>query len=356
MWFISSVSILIDIIFVFFWQVWASQWSSFPFTWAFTTTLSSPGRSSTSSPRSPASYRGSTATTPGTVPTAPTAQTTAPSATFTSPPRLKSTLSKSVGTKKPPKVGSEIVERSDVSTLGTDEVEIQHWHSSKHQQHFHWPIQKACADILLYIAFIAKEPSCRESVHQLPHLSSVLSVSCFRVSHNDVHPSYQSFFFPRRRAVLHIQDSNGIDDLGRPRWQLTSCLAVVIVLLYFSLWKGVKTSGKVGSLTIINFHSHGTIFGQVSFKECEFWLETKGKVACSSSDIVFFYILCACHCALRDAYRKCDSLAQDLFFFPCVREPSATVPGCVDHSHDALCGPDGAADPRSHPARSQGWH
>uniref|UniRef100_A0A8C5ENW8 Transporter n=1 Tax=Gouania willdenowi TaxID=441366 RepID=A0A8C5ENW8_GOUWI len=47
------------------------------------------------------------------------------------------------------------------------------------------------------------------------------------------------------RGVLHIQDSNGIDDLGRPRWQLTSCLAVVIVVLYFSLWKGVKTSGKV---------------------------------------------------------------------------------------------------------------
>lgn len=57
------------------------------------------------------------------------------------------------------------------------------------------------------------------------------------------------FFFPRR-AVLHIQDSNGIDNLGRPRWQLTSCLAVVIVLLYFSLWKGVKTSGKVGSKTV----------------------------------------------------------------------------------------------------------
>lgn len=54
--------------------------------------------------------------------------------------------------------------------------------------------------------------------------------------------------FPRR-GVLHIQDSNGIDDLGRPRWQLTSCLAVVIVLLYFSLWKGVKTSGKVGIFT-----------------------------------------------------------------------------------------------------------
>lgn len=57
-----------------------------------------------------------------------------------------------------------------------------------------------------------------------------------------------------RRGVLHIQDSNGIDDLGRPRWQLTSCLAVVIVLLYFSLWKGVKTSGKVGNYLIGMLH------------------------------------------------------------------------------------------------------
>lgn len=63
-------------------------------------------------------------------------------------------------------------------------------------------------------------------------------------------PFRQRFFSSQRRAVLHIQDSNGIDDLGRPRWQLTSCLAVVIVLLYFSLWKGVKTSGKVGSTTV----------------------------------------------------------------------------------------------------------
>uniref|UniRef100_A0AAY4ESA7 Transporter n=1 Tax=Denticeps clupeoides TaxID=299321 RepID=A0AAY4ESA7_9TELE len=51
------------------------------------------------------------------------------------------------------------------------------------------------------------------------------------------------------RGVLHLQDSAGIDDLGRPRWQLTSCLAVVIVVLYFSLWKGVKTSGKVVWIT-----------------------------------------------------------------------------------------------------------
>ncbi len=52
-----------------------------------------------------------------------------------------------------------------------------------------------------------------------------------------------------RRGMLHLHESTGIDDLGRPRWQLTCCLAVVIVVLYFSLWKGVKTSGKVGDLT-----------------------------------------------------------------------------------------------------------
>lgn len=48
-----------------------------------------------------------------------------------------------------------------------------------------------------------------------------------------------------RRGVLHLHQSHGIDDLGPPRWQLTACLVLVIVLLYFSLWKGVKTSGKV---------------------------------------------------------------------------------------------------------------
>ncbi|XP_037655395.1 sodium-dependent dopamine transporter isoform X2 [Choloepus didactylus] len=47
------------------------------------------------------------------------------------------------------------------------------------------------------------------------------------------------------RGVLHLHESHGLGDLGPPRWQLTSCLALVIVLLYFSLWKGVKTSGKV---------------------------------------------------------------------------------------------------------------
>ncbi|XP_039511092.1 sodium-dependent dopamine transporter [Rhinichthys klamathensis goyatoka] len=65
---------------------------------------------------------------------------------------------------------------------------------------------------------------------------------------NDTHkatPALEYF----ERGVLHLHESTGIDDLGLPRWQLTACLAVVIVVLYFSLWKGVKTSGKVVWIT-----------------------------------------------------------------------------------------------------------
>uniref|UniRef100_A0A8C7BKB4 Transporter n=1 Tax=Neovison vison TaxID=452646 RepID=A0A8C7BKB4_NEOVI len=47
------------------------------------------------------------------------------------------------------------------------------------------------------------------------------------------------------RGVLHLHESSGIHDIGLPQWQLSLCLMVVVVILFFSLWKGVKTSGKV---------------------------------------------------------------------------------------------------------------
>ncbi|XP_068117725.1 sodium-dependent noradrenaline transporter [Hyperolius riggenbachi] len=51
------------------------------------------------------------------------------------------------------------------------------------------------------------------------------------------------------REVLHLHESKGIHDLGLPRWQLTLCLIAVLIVLFFSLWKGVKTSGKVVWIT-----------------------------------------------------------------------------------------------------------
>uniref|UniRef100_A0AAR2J391 Transporter n=1 Tax=Pygocentrus nattereri TaxID=42514 RepID=A0AAR2J391_PYGNA len=56
-------------------------------------------------------------------------------------------------------------------------------------------------------------------------------------------------FFIDRREVLHFHESQGIHDLKEPRWQLTLCLVVVVFILYFSLWKGVKSSGKVVYIT-----------------------------------------------------------------------------------------------------------
>uniref|UniRef100_A0A7N6C0H5 Transporter n=1 Tax=Anabas testudineus TaxID=64144 RepID=A0A7N6C0H5_ANATE len=64
------------------------------------------------------------------------------------------------------------------------------------------------------------------------------------------------------RGVLHLHESNGIHDLGLPRWELSLCLVVVVFILYFSLWKGVKSSGKVwiDAATQI-FYSLGAGFG-----------------------------------------------------------------------------------------------
>uniref|UniRef100_A0A6D2YC17 Transporter n=1 Tax=Takifugu rubripes TaxID=31033 RepID=A0A6D2YC17_TAKRU len=51
------------------------------------------------------------------------------------------------------------------------------------------------------------------------------------------------------RGVLHLHESRGIHDLGLPRWDLSLCLVVVVFILFFSLWKGVKSSGKVVYIT-----------------------------------------------------------------------------------------------------------
>lgn len=48
-----------------------------------------------------------------------------------------------------------------------------------------------------------------------------------------------------RRNVLEIHKSSGLRDIGGVRWQLMLCLSLIFTIVYFSLWKGVKSSGKV---------------------------------------------------------------------------------------------------------------
>jgi hypothetical protein len=41
--------------------------------------------------------------------------------------------------------------------------------------------------------------------------------------------------------------TTGIEDFGGMRWELVAALAVAWILVYFCLWKGIKSSGKVVS-------------------------------------------------------------------------------------------------------------
>lgn len=79
-----------------------------------------------------------------------------------------------------------------------------------------------------------------------------------------------------RRGVLHLHESSGIHDIGLPQWQLLLCLMVVIVVLYFSLWKGVKTSGKVMSLCLFSW---GISLGKTHMYACAH--------ACASACVCF---------------------------------------------------------------------
>lgn len=48
-----------------------------------------------------------------------------------------------------------------------------------------------------------------------------------------------------RRSVLEKYKSDGLDRLGPIKWSMALCVFTVFLLVYFSLWKGVKSAGKV---------------------------------------------------------------------------------------------------------------
>lgn len=78
------------------------------------------------------------------------------------------------------------------------------------------------------------------------------------------------FFFVCRcsRYILELHQSEGIHDLGEVKWDMALCLLAVYLICYFSLWKGISTSGKVGLLPFISFCHF------VSFFCWPLWLST----------------------------------------------------------------------------------
>lgn len=47
------------------------------------------------------------------------------------------------------------------------------------------------------------------------------------------------------RRVQEVHEAKGFENLGKIKWELALCLLVVFVFVYFALWKGIKSSGKV---------------------------------------------------------------------------------------------------------------
>ena len=58
--------------------------------------------------------------------------------------------------------------------------------------------------------------------------------------------NYVTLYYSRQ--VLEFHKSTGLDDLGPVKWSIALCLLAVFILVYFALWKGIKSSGKVRML------------------------------------------------------------------------------------------------------------
>lgn len=56
---------------------------------------------------------------------------------------------------------------------------------------------------------------------------------------------------------MELHKSAGLKNVGGVRWQLMLCLFLIFTIVYFSLWKGVKTSGKV-PVALLNCFAHAS--------------------------------------------------------------------------------------------------
>ncbi|XP_068234602.1 sodium-dependent dopamine transporter [Palaemon carinicauda] len=99
-------------------------------------------------------------------------------------------------------------------------------------------------------------PNCREVGDKSPiqtYSNESYSNGSLMSFHDDLDPNETTTPAEEywKREVLQLQGSTGIADLGHIKLDLALCLLAVYIICYFSLWKGISTSGKVVWFTAV---------------------------------------------------------------------------------------------------------
>ncbi|XP_053214889.1 sodium-dependent serotonin transporter-like [Panonychus citri] len=104
----------------------------------------------------------------------------------------------------------------------------------------------AWAVYYLFASFNSELPwtSCNNTWNT-PNCRTLKERGSINSSQSVISPAEEFF----NRQVLQIHESTGIDNIGPVKVSLALCLALVFILVYFSLWKGVKSSGKAVWIT-----------------------------------------------------------------------------------------------------------
>ena len=100
----------------------------------------------------------------------------------------------------------------------------------------------AWAVYYLFASFRSEVPwtHCNNTWNTMHCLSVVDGYNQSSITNNSMLAATEYYLF----KVLEDQKAFGIERIGSPKWQLVLCLIAVFVVVYFSLWKGIKSSGK----------------------------------------------------------------------------------------------------------------
>ena len=111
---------------------------------------------------------------------------------------------------------------------------------------------------IMLITLLRWSTRCKQIMSILQHLLNILSITIESIldqyfTKNICQGKILKILthFEYSRAILELNKSQGLHDLGEIKYDMALCLLIVYLICYFSLWKGIKTSGKVVWFTAI---------------------------------------------------------------------------------------------------------